>query len=106
MATSLKVGQTLPLSIEFLDQNGQLMSPPPALDGPPTWANTTPGTATLTEAPDGMTASEVGNASGSDTVRVSLAHGGAQFSATLDVSVMGSGATLTSIGIVAGTPTP
>ncbi len=109
MATELKVGQSLPLSIEYLDQDGKPMLVLPALDGAPSWANTTPAAATLTAAPDGLSATELGVAQGTDTVRVRLFVGGAQFDATLDVTVpapVSTGQTLTSIGIVAGTPTP
>jgi hypothetical protein len=106
MATELKVGQTLPLSIEYLDQHGSPMVPSPVLDGPPQWANNTPATATLTGSADGLTASTLGVAAGTDTVRVTLMAGGQQFAATLDVTVVAvePAQTLTSIGIVAGAP--
>ncbi len=108
MATELKGGQTLPLSIEYLDQNGTPMAVSPLLDVPPSWANNTPATETLTASPDGLTASALAVAAGTDTVRVSLSVGGVQFSATLDVTVPAFAPlqTLTSIGIVAGVPLP
>ena len=110
MATTINAGQNLPFSIAFLDQNGQPMVPAPKPDAAPAWSNRSPATETLTASADGMTASAVGNAAGLDTVKVSLAVGGVTFNATLDVTVnagTGTGSqTLTSIGIVAGTPFP
>lgn len=106
MATVVKVGQKLPLSIQYLDSSGQPLTAPPTLDGPPSWANTTPATETLTAAPDGMTAEAAALAAGSDTVRVQLSVGGQQFTATLDVTVQSVAPpqTVASIAIVAGTP--
>ncbi|MES2137587.1 MAG: hypothetical protein V4502_11085 [Pseudomonadota bacterium] len=106
MATTIKVGQTLPLSIEFLDQDGKPMATAPVPDAAPAWAQTTPATESLTAAPDGMSASTVGVAAGGDTVHLNLSVGGQAFSATLDVTVeaVAPSQTLTSIGIVAGTP--
>jgi len=104
MATSLIVGQTLPLSIAYLDQHGQPMATSPAADAPPAWANTTPATETLTASADGLTASALAVGPGSDTIRVTLAVGGVQFSATLDVTVAAAVQTLTSVEIVAGVP--
>lgn len=108
MATNVTVGQTLPLSIAFLDQNGQPMAAQPTLDSAPSWGNLDPAIETLTPSADGLTAAALALAAGSDTVRVQLTVAGAQFTATLDVSVaagMAPTQTLTSIGIVAGTPT-
>jgi hypothetical protein len=109
MATTLHVGQTLPMSIEYLDQNGNpMLSAPPLLDAPPVWANNTPATETLTASADGHTASALAMAAGTDTVRLTLLVGGVQFSATLDVTVAAVVPiqTLTAIAIVPGTPIP
>ena len=105
MATTIKVGQTLPLSISFLDQSGQPMATTPTPDAPPTWADTA-AVSSLTQAADGLTASLVGNAAGADTVRVQLVVSGTPFEATIDVTVeaVAPTQTLTSIAIVAGTP--
>ncbi len=106
MAATLKVGQTLPFSIRYLDQNGIEMSPTPTTDAPPAWAQNTPATESLTAAPDGLTASAIGLAAGIDTIQVTLAVGGNSFQATLDVTVeaVAPSQTLTSIEIVPGTP--
>lgn len=108
MATEIKVGQTLPLSIRYLDQNGREMAATPIPDAPPAWGNSSPAVETLTAAPDGATASAFGLAAGSDTIRVQLAVNGIAFTATLDVTVaeVVPTQTLTSVEIVAGTPTP
>lgn len=106
MATELKVGQTLPLSIAYFDQNGAPMDVTPTPDAAPSWANLTPATAILTAAGDGLSANSVAAGAGTDTVRVTLTVGGTQFAATLDLTVVAAptSQTLTSIGIVAGTP--
>lgn len=106
MAATLKVGQTIPFSIAYLDQNGNPMSPPPNPDAPPAWAQLNSASESLTAAPDGNTASATGLAAGSDTIQLSLSVGGNQFTATLDVTVEAAEPTqtLTSIQIVAGTP--
>lgn len=104
MATSFNVGQKLPLSISFLDQNGQPMANPPTPDAPPTWSNGSAATDTLTVAPDGLSASDLGVAAGTDTVAVSLAVATVAFSATLAVTVAAAPQVLTSIEIVPGTP--
>jgi hypothetical protein len=107
MAITMNAGQSSNLSIAFLDQNGQPMATPPTPDAPPGWANTAPASVdTLLAAPGGMTSILTGVGAGTDTVRVSLAVGGVQFAATLDVTIDAavSQQTLTSIGIVASTP--
>lgn len=108
MATTMNAGQTLPLSIEYLDQNGMVMAVTPTPDAAPVWADTTPATETLTASPSGSSASVVGLAAGTDTVHLNLSVNGNVFSATLDVTVEPGvqRETLTSIRIVPGTPTP
>lgn len=107
MATQLNIGQTLPLSIRYLDQDGRSM-PAPTPDAPPAWANSSPGIESLTAAPDGSSASAMGVSAGSDTIQVQLSVDGKPFTATLDVTVNGVSPTqtLTSIEIVPGTPAP
>jgi hypothetical protein len=107
MATELKVGQTLPLGLAFLDQNGQPMVTKPQLDAPPVWEDTSPSVGTLTVISNEV-ASEHAIAAGSDTVRVTLHVGGTQFSATLDVTVpvIVPTQTLTTVEIVPGAVTP
>lgn len=106
MATSMKVGQSLPLSIAFLDQNGDPMIPTPALDADPSWSQLSSMTDTLTASGDGMTATAMALAAGTDTVRVQLSVSGQSFEATLDLTVeaVEPTQTLTSIQIIAGEP--
>lgn len=107
MATTYTVGQTLPLSLSFLDQNGNPIGPPPPTpDSPPSWSNTTPATETVTASPDGLTASALALAAGTDTINVTVVVGGQTFNAALAVTVMAQALVLTSVEIVAGTPTP
>ncbi len=108
MATTIKVGQSLPLSIEYLDQSGNPMLTAPMPDAAPQWAQTSPSAESLTASFDGHTATAIGLAPGDDTVDVKLSVGGRSFSASLGVSVAAAagGQTLTSIAIIAGTPTP
>lgn len=106
MSTTDIVGQTLPLSIAYFDQNGQPMQAAQTPDAVPAWTDTTPATETLTIAPDGLTATALAIAAGSDEISVSLSVGGKPFSATLAVSVNPQPQVLTSIQIVAGAPTP
>lgn len=104
MANILAVGQTVPLSIAYLDQNGQPMQTPPTPDAPPTWQNTTPATETLTVDPGNLTASVKGAAPGTDTVSVNVTVGGKPFSAQLVDTVTPAPQVLTSIEIIAGAP--
>lgn len=107
MAASQNVGQTTSFSIEYLDQNGSPMLVVPVPDAAPAWSQTNPAAETLTAAADGNTASVLGMAAGSDTVKVDLAVHGVSFSATIDMTVIAvAGQTLTSIAIVASAPTP
>ncbi len=109
MATEQNVGQTLPLSIRFLDAAGQEPQPgevAPVPDSPPEWANSSPLIEGLSAAADGMTAAATGLAAGADTIRVTLRVGGIVYAATLDVTVNARvpSFTLASIEIIAGTP--
>lgn len=105
MATTDTVGQTLPLSIQYLDQHGQPMQTVPTPDAPPSWSNTTPATETLTVAADGLTATALAVAAGTDTINLSLAVGGQTFTASLAVTVAAQPQVLTSIEVVASAPT-
>lgn len=107
MSATDVVGQSLPLSIAFLDQNGQPMVNAPAPDSPPVWSNTTPGVETVVAAPNGLTAVATALSAGGDTINLSLAVGGVAFTASLDVTVTAPAPpaqVLTSIAIVPGTP--
>ena len=104
MATQFTVGQTLPMTIAFLDQNGHAMAVPSVPDAPPVWTNSDDAAATLAPAADGMSANVLGVAAGNDTVSLALSVGGMAFSATIDLAVAAVVQTLTSIAIVPGTP--
>lgn len=104
MATTDIVGQTLPLSLAFLDQHGQPMTVQPSVDSPPQWSNSNPAAETLSVAGDGLSATAVAIAPGVDTITVSVSVGGQSFQATLDVSVTEAGQKLTNVQIVPGTP--
>ncbi len=109
MATSINVGQTLPMTIEFLDSNGAVIPPAnlPALDAAPVWANSNVADAVLTVAAGSMTAELLGTVEGTATVTLTLSVGGVMFTATLDVTVSATGVvTVAAIRIVPGTPTP
>jgi hypothetical protein len=104
MATSLQVGQSLPLSIMFSDQNGSPMNVTPVPDSPPTWTNTTAATGGITPSADGLSASYAGVAAGTDTINLSVVVGGKTFAASIAVTVAAAAQVLTSVEIVAGTP--
>lgn len=105
MAVSLQVGQKLPLSIGFLDQNGSPMAVTPVPDSPPTWSNSTAATGTLTPSADGLSASYAGVAAGTDTISLGVVVGGKTFAASIAVTVAAAAQVLTSVEIIAGTPT-
>lgn len=96
---TVSVGHSVNCSLVFLDQNGNPMQTTPTPDAAPSWSDTTPATGTLTEGPGGLTASEVADAAGTDTINVSLAVGGAQFSASVGVVVSPAAQVLTSVQI-------
>ena len=106
MAITLNVGQSVPLTIAFLDQHGQPMATMPTLDAPAEWANSNAAVDTLAVADDHLSATDTAVAEGTDTVTLSLSVGGVAFSATLDVTVAAAPQVLTSVEIVPGTPTP
>lgn len=96
---TVSIGHTVSCSLVFLDQNGNPMHTTPVPDAPPVWSDTTPATGTLTPAPDGLTASEVALAAGSDTISVALTVNGVAFSATVGVTVSPAPQVLTSVEI-------
>lgn len=106
MATSINVGQTLPMSIEFIDTNGNTVSPAPTMDGPPKWSQNDSSVDLLTQTSGGLTAATQGTKAGSDVITLDLTIGGANFSATLDLIVAAAVSNIASIRIVPGTPTP
>lgn len=104
MATTITVGQTLPMIIRYLDQQGQPMATTQTPDLAPAWTQASPTTDALVVAPDGFSATARGLAVGTDTVSLTLSVGGTSFSATLDVQVDAAPQVLTSIEIVPGAP--
>jgi hypothetical protein len=109
MATTLNVGQTLPLSIRFLDKNGQENpAGAPTPDTAPQWSQTNTSVELLTQTADGLTAAVQATATGDDTISLQLGVGGRTFNATLQVIVVAVQPTfeLDHIEIVPGTPTP
>ena len=103
VATSLNVGQTVPLSISYLDQNGQPMVPTPTPDSPAAWSQLDPTIQDLIAAQDGNTATATGLKAGSDTLQLTVIVGGQTFVATMDavVNAVVPAQTLTSVNIVA-----
>lgn len=101
MATTITVGQTLPLTIAFLDQAGQPMTATP--DQPPGWA-TNSTTDLLSVAADGLSATLKGVNPGDDVITLTVIVAGVTFSASLDVTVVAAPQVLTSVEIVPGTP--
>lgn len=96
---TVSIGHTVNCSIVFLDQSGNPMLITPTPDAPPTWTDTTPATGTLTTVPGGLTATELAVAAGGDTITVSLAVAGVNFTASVPVIVSPAPQTLTSIQI-------
>ncbi len=98
---TVNVGHNVSFSLLFLDQQGNPMLVTPTPDAPPVWSDTTAATGTLTAAANGLTASEVALAAGTDTVNVSLMVGGVVFPGSIDVTVQAVPQILTSIAILA-----
>lgn len=103
--TSLTTGQTLPLSIEFDDATGAAM-PPSVTDSPPVWTSGDPTIATVAAAADGLTALLTPVAVGGVVVTLVVLVAGVSFQASLTVAVNAVAPVLTSVKIIAGTPTP
>lgn len=102
MALTLNVGQSVPLTLTYLDQNGQPMTVTP--DSPPSWSNGNTTVDTLVVAADGESATDTAVTAGTDSIAVSVVVGGASFSASLALTVAPPPQVLTSVEIVAGTP--
>jgi hypothetical protein len=94
---ALTVGHTASFTLEFLDANGNPMLTTPTPDAPPVWTDSTPATGTLTS--NGLTASELAVAAGSDTVSVALSVAGVAFTATQVLTVSAAPQVLTSVAI-------
>jgi hypothetical protein len=100
-SVTVSVGHTVDFAIAYLDQNGNPMLTTPTPDSPPVWSDTTAATGTLTPAANGLTASELANAVGADSVSASVIVGGQTFTSSIDVDVEAEPQVLTSIAIVA-----
>ncbi len=97
------VGHKVSMTLVFLDQNGNPMLTPVVPDAVPTWSDSTPATGTLSAGADGLSASELAVAAGTDVVNVSLAVGGVAFAASLGITVAEAPQVLTSVSITATT---
>ena len=96
---TVSVGHTVNCSIIFLDQNGNPMQTTPTPDAAPTWSDSPAGATTFTVGPNGLTATDLAVATGTDAISLSLAVGGVSYSATLGVTVSPAPQALTSIQI-------
>jgi hypothetical protein len=101
MSVALSVGHKVTCTLTFMDQFGNPMLVTPVPDALPAWTDITPATGTLTAAPDGLSATEVAIAAGTDTISVALAVGGVAFKASVDLAVTAAPQVLTTIGILA-----
>ncbi len=98
--TTVSIGHTVALALEFDDANGNPMLTPVTPDAPPTWTQTTAATGTLAASGDGLSAVYTPGAVGTDTVTVSLAVGGVAFTGTADINVTAAPQVLSSVKIV------
>jgi len=99
--TTLSIGHTLGLTIQVLDQFGNVMLSPVTYDAAPTWSNSTPATETLAPAADGQSAVATPVAVGDDVISLALSIDGKPLTATLAVTVTPVVQVPTSIAIVA-----
>src|SRR6516165_2156995 len=76
MILTLQPGQLVELGIAYLDETERPMQAPALLDYTPRWTHENPAIATLTVAPDGLTAQVEAQGAGSDLVQVALSVGG------------------------------
>lgn len=99
---TLTVGHTDTMGLEFNDQNGNPMLTQPVPDSPPVWSDapSPAGDVTFTPVgPSNVTATELGNAAGTDTVTVVVLVGGVSYTATQLVNVQAPPQVLTSVAI-------
>lgn len=104
MATTMNVGQRLPIKIEFLDTAGNVMSPPPVADALPSWGNSDNSVGTLEIAADAMSAMENALTPGNVGVGVALSIGGVSASASLEIAVVAAVPVFATIRLTPGTP--
>ncbi len=108
MATTIKAGQTLPMTLKYTDTAGNVTTTFKT-DSPAQWADTTPTADTLSADADGNSAEALGlPAGGDDTINVTVMAGGVPFTASLALTVEPEVVvrTLAKVEIVPGTPTP
>lgn len=84
---TVNLGHKVECDFTVLDQNGNPMLTPVALDAPAAWSNTTPATETIVASPDGTTCEGTTVAVGTDTISLAFAIGGVAFAASVDVVV-------------------
>lgn len=100
MGIKVSIGHKVDAVISFLDQHGNPMLTPVVPDSVPVWSQLNSAADTLTPSADGLSASAVPLAEGTDTVSVKVTVGGVDFAATLDVEVVPEPQVLTSVAIV------
>jgi len=97
---TVSVGHEVICALEFDDQNGNPMLTPPTPDSPPTWSDSATPASAFTFTSSGVTATDVANAAGSDTISVSVSVGGVAFNATLGVTCAAAPQVLSAVRIV------
>lgn len=100
--TTMTVGHTDTLTIQYLDQHGNPMLTAVTPDSAPTWANvpSNPPVDTFTVSQDGSNATLVATAPGQDTVTLTVIVGGKSFIATDSITIQAAPQVLTSVMIV------
>lgn len=107
MAISLRVDQTLPLSIAFADAHGNPIPTPPPLDGPPVWTVSDGAVATVAASADGLTAVVTPATEGAVSISIVVMIGGVSFNAAVDITVTAAAVpAVASVSIVVGVPVP
>jgi len=88
MILTLQPGQLVELGIVYLDETERPMQAPALLDYTPRWTHENPAIATLTVAPDGLTAQVEAQGAGSDLVQVALSVGGRSYQSALLLNIL------------------
>jgi hypothetical protein len=96
---TVSVGHEVNCALVFLDQNGNPMLTPVTPDSAPTWTDTPSPTGAFTLTQNGVTATDVANGVGTDTIAVALSVGGKAFSASVPVTCAAAPQVLTSVEI-------
>jgi hypothetical protein len=100
MDITTSVGHTVTYAINFLDALGNPMVATQVPDAPPTWGDAPAPAGCATFTAGGLSATDLCNAAGLDTVTVTLSVGGTAFTATSIVTISAAPQVLTSIELV------